>query len=535
MAIGRGGTGRALLALALVAAMAAAACGGDDGSASGGSGGGEGDGGQCTEDRAGGTLTMGTYTESRGLDPIVMFGSGVAGGIETTAIFDRLMEWDPESGEISPRVAESLEPNDDFTAWTLRLRPGIAFGNGDPLTAEAVKFSIDRTKSDENQTQSREAAAIVDRVDVVDDLTVRITLAEAWPQLPTLLADEPGMVVNPAVVREMEPEEFNRMPAGAGVGPYEPVRFQPGEEIVLRAKDDYWGGPVCIEELRFVWIPGGEATLDAFQSGEIQVAFLRDPLVVQQAVEGGASSFESLQSFSEVLWMNNEAPRPTEDVRVRQAIAHAIDVDAIDERVNEGTGSPTSAIIGEESMLYSGAEGPAHDPGEAEELLSEAQDDTGYDGRLTFLCDTNREEAAIAIQAQLEAVGFEVDLNSNLEVADLIQRTRVDRDFDIACGGASVNDASPWLRLAPKIGRGNQAEPGYESEDMDAALDDLRLAEGIEEQQAALEEIQEVWNRDVPSENLASVVETIVWDGTVNGLTFTSKTVAFFDTAYVEG
>ncbi|HEY8526688.1 MAG TPA: ABC transporter substrate-binding protein [Acidimicrobiales bacterium] len=527
----RGALGVAALALLAAATMA---CGSDDGA--GGAAGGTGDGeGGCTEERVGGSLTMGTFTEAKGLDPIVQFGSGVAGGIETAAIFDRLMEWDPETGEVRPRVAESLEPNDDFTEWTLTLRPDITFGNGDPLTAEAVKFSIERTQSEQNQTQSREAAAIIESVEVVDDLTARFTLTEAWPGFPALLADEPGMVVNPAVVESMSPEEFNRNPRGAGVGPYEPVRFQPGEEIVLEARDDYWGGPVCIQELRFVWIAGGEATLDAFERGELQMAFLRDPLVVQRALDSGVQHFQSLQNLSEVLWFNTEAPHPTEDVRIRRAIAAAIDVEALDQRINEGTGAPTSAVIGEDSLLYAGAEGPAHDPEEAERLLDEVRDETGYDGSLTFLCDTNREEQAVAVEAQLESVGFDVDLNSALQVSDLIQRTRVNRDFDIACGGASVNDASPWLRLAPKIGSGNQAEPAYESEDMDAALDDLRLAETLEEQQEALVEVQEIWNRDVPSMNLATVVETIVWDESVHGLTFTSKTVVFFDQAWIEG
>ena len=101
----------------------------------------------CTEERQGGELTMGVQLMAIGLDPTVALGTGVAGATEITAIYDTLMRYNPDTGEIDPHVAESLEPNDDFTQWTLTLPEGITFGNGDPLTAEAVQFSVDRLKN----------------------------------------------------------------------------------------------------------------------------------------------------------------------------------------------------------------------------------------------------------------------------------------------------------------------------------------------------------------------------------------------------
>jgi peptide/nickel transport system substrate-binding protein len=495
------------------------------------------DGESCTADRVGGTLTMGMFTEAVGLDPIVQFGSGVAGGTETAAIFDRLMQWDPETGDFLPKLAESLEPNADFTVWTLKLRSESEFGNGDPVTADAVKFSIERTQSEANKTQSRSAAAIIQGVTVVDPLTAELTLAQSWPGFPSLLADEAGMIVNPAVVEALGPEQFSKLPVGAGAGAYEPTKFAPGEEIVLTAKQDWWGGPVCLEELRFVRIAGGQATYDAFNNGELQVALLREPRIIQEAKDDGVQMFEEIQNLGDVLYINNKDGRVTEDVRVRQAIAHAIDVEAVDERVNEGTGNPTSAMIGEGSLYFDEAvTGPEYDPAKAKALVDEVKAETGWDGTIEFVCDNSptRKEQALAVEAQLNAAGFNTQTNSNLNLTDLITRTRVERTFDVACGGLSVNDASPWLRLVSKIGPANNAEPGYESPEMTALLDDLRQAESVDEIKSVLAEMQEVWNEDIPLQNLFTVIEAIIWQDEVKGLEFTSKTVVFFDKAFID-
>jgi peptide/nickel transport system substrate-binding protein len=511
---------------------------GSDGSGTSTPANGASDGEVCTADRVGGEVTMGMYTESKGLDPIVQFGSGVAGGTETAAIFDRLMTWNPVSGAFTPRLAKSLEPDATFTVWTLGLRPEAKFGNGDPVDAAAVKFSIERTMSDANKTQSKAAAATaIKSVEVVDPLTVKLTLSYEWPAFPGLLADETGMIVNPKVVQSMTPEAFNKMPAGAGAGAYEPVSFVPGEDIVLEAKDDWWGGPVCVQKLRFIWIQGGQGTYDAFNNDELNVALLREPRIIQEAKDDGVNMFESFQNLGDVLYLNNDAGHITADVRIRQAISRAIDVAAVDMRVNEGTGIPTSGMVGEGSLFYDPAVvGPTYDLAAAKALVEEVKSETGWDGSIDLLCDNipTRVEQALAVEAMLNAAGFKTNTNSTLNVTDLIQVTRVDRTFDIACGGLSVNDAAPWLRLNPKIGAGNVGESRYESAEMNALVDELRLAETVDEQKAVLADMQVVWNRDVPLQNLFTVVEAIIWSDQVHALEFTAKTVVFFDKAFIE-
>ena len=111
-------------------------------------------------DKAGGSVKMGVFYEAAGLDPLGVPGNGVVGGTEITALYDTLMRWDTQSRTYVPQVADSLEPDAQYLVWTMKLKEGIKFGNGDPLTADDVKASIERHQSDANVNASKGEAAI---------------------------------------------------------------------------------------------------------------------------------------------------------------------------------------------------------------------------------------------------------------------------------------------------------------------------------------------------------------------------------------
>ena len=153
---------------------------------------GEAMGGNCDATQAGTEVTMGMFSETRGLDPVVTSGSGVTGGIENAAIYDVLLYWNPETAAYEGQTAESISSNDDFTVWTLTLKPDITFANGDPYDAEAVKFSIERFMDPENRSVNLGFVSKIASIDVVDDLTLEFTLSDPWAGFPWVLADEPG-------------------------------------------------------------------------------------------------------------------------------------------------------------------------------------------------------------------------------------------------------------------------------------------------------------------------------------------------------
>jgi peptide/nickel transport system substrate-binding protein len=485
--------------------------------------------GDTTCEQPSGTITMGTYSPPPGLDPKVMSGGVIGGGTETAAIYDRLMRYDPETGEFQPHLAESLTPDDTFTTWTLQLRPDVTFSNGDPLNADAVKFSIERLQAEDNRTQSRVSVLTIESVEVVDDLTAEFTLTNPWPGFPTVLSDEGGMVVNPAVVEALGPQAFAANPVGGGAGPYEVERFVPSEEVVLTARTDYWGGTPCVETLRFVPVPAAQAAYESFQTGELQMALLRDPRVIAEAEDAGVETYVNLQNAGESLVINqNDPASPLTDVRVRQAVAHAIDQEALDQRVNEGTGFPSSGIIGGDAGVFTTTEGPAYDPALATQLVDEAKA-AGFDGRVSLICDADRADQTLAVAAQLEAAGFDVDTDITLTIGQLIERVRVSKDFQLACWGFNFDAATTWVRLLAAVGQGNAL--GYQSDAMNAALLDLQAAESADDLQAAAEGVQEVWNEEVPAVILFATPEAIIFAPEVEGVVMTSKTIPLFYSA----
>ncbi|MGE0878424.1 MAG: ABC transporter substrate-binding protein [Acidimicrobiia bacterium] len=488
----------------------------------------------CTADKKGGTLTFGTLIATSSLDPITALGSGSAGGIELAALYDQLLRYNPASGEYEPHVAQSFSSNTDRSEWTIKLRPNVKFGNGDPLTADAVKFSFERMAK--AAVSSAGLAAEVATIETPDPLTVVFKLKGPFGEFPYVLAEDTGAIVNPKVVGSMTPAEFAKNPKGAGVGAFEFERFAPGEEVVLKAKADYWGGPVCIDTLRFINVAGGRGTYDAFKKGEMNVAFINDAQIVAEAKAAGVKGFENIASGSTYIVMNQGVKgtkSPFTDVRLRKAVAAAIDPNIINQRVFGGKALPGSAIIAKDSPLNPGIDGPKYDPEAAKKLVAEAKA-AGFDGkiRLTGQNTATAVEQSITIEAMLKAVGFEVTVES-LPAAEANAKVLTSPNFDLGFSGLSIFEELPWARLNQFETGSVRSRTGYGNPQMDAALTQLKKASTRAEKKAAMAEIQKIWNDTIPSTAVMSTTELIATSPNVKGLILTRDTVPLFHKAYI--
>jgi peptide/nickel transport system substrate-binding protein len=527
----------------LAAALLGAACGDDDSDGAApdssdnddGEGGAAdgGDDGECTEDRVGGELTFGAFSMTTGFDPTLSTGSGTTGSIEMGAVYDMLVRWNPETREFEPGLAESIEPNADLTQWTLTLREGVTFGNGDPVTAEAVQWNIARHQDPANASTMFVDLMAVTGMEVVDDRTLVFTLAEPWGTFPFVLGDVAGLIVNPAVVEQTGRDAFHvNPPVGAGAGPYVVERFAPGEEIVLQAKDDYWGGPVCIETIRVTDIPTAQATLDALELGEIDLMMERDPEIIDQIRDGGFEHFSELNAIGGMVMINDGLNDPeTADVRIRQAIAAAVDPAVIDERVNGGVGQPTSCVMPPESPVAPDAACPDYDPDRARELVEEATA-AGWDGTLELLTSDTDPEAAITLEGLLEAVGVQVDVEV-LPITDLIQRMYITGNYTAGTSGTSMHDASPVVSLNRWWGPTN-FYTGYSNAEFTTALQEVRAADTDDELRDALADVQEIWTKTVPAVVYSATEQVVAWTDRVHGLVQTHSGVVLFSGAYVD-
>lgn len=553
---------RKLTVLAASTLLALAACGGDDSGDGPATTGGAtpttagpdttggatsptttspGPGPDCTETVPGSELNFGVYAPAASLDPLQNAGALVA-GTDMLALYDVLMRWNPDTNAWEPHLAESLTSNEDFTEWTLKLRPGVTYSNGDPMLAQHVLDNFTRLMG-QGRNGSR---ALISRVDLdnsvaADDTTVVFRLFKPWSTFAYLLGDAPGMVVNPAVgvPDEAGVSPIDADPAGAGAGPYTVERFAPGESpyLVLTARQDYWGGAPCIETINLINIPTDQPKLESLELGELDVAFLRTPNVIADARASGEYAEQMrLQSAGVELLINqgsgNFAPI-TQDVRFRQAVAAAIDPEALSQRAYGGELLVHDGLLHPDSYWYTAdSPAPARDPELATRLVAELKAD-GWDGTIRLICPDTVPDAPVAYEAALEAAGMDVDsqvTDTNTQIAAVA----VQKDYDLACFGLNLSDSAMWRQLALNFTSDSAVNQiGYRNPAMDAAIDDLFAAPDDDARRAVLRTIAEIYATDIPVAVVGAVEEGLMISPAVTGIEGTQQTMFMLQDASI--
>ncbi|MEO8697558.1 MAG: ABC transporter substrate-binding protein [Acidimicrobiales bacterium] len=491
---------------------------------------------ECTQDRVGGSATVGTYSQPLGLDPVAGSGlsTGKSGGIEGAALYDTLTRWNDATSAYVPQLAQSITANSDFTVWTLKLRPGVTYGNGKTMRSADVKFSIDRHVAPESKATLKNVLLIIDRMELPDDLTVVFTLKQGWSGFPYVLSGSPGMIADPAVVAARA-ADFTKNPAGAGAGPYEFTKFTPNEEIVLQAKTNYWGGPVCIQQLRFVTLAGAQPTFDAMTTGTLQIGFLADAEVSDAAKAKGYKGLSYILSASASLMLNHRAGAPTADVKVRTAIQRALDPKVIMDRQFNGHGLPTTALVHPDLALAPKVAGPTIDLAEAKRLVTEAKA-SGWNGKIRLLCNDppDRQRAALAVETLLTSIGMTVE-TTIVTTNELIARVITRKDFDTACWALNLSTDELYYSLSTYDSKNTTTNyPGLQSPQMDEAVKKLLGAATADDKRTVLGEIQTIWTQTVPVVIWGGLESYIAFDASVHGLKKSARESFLFDKAYIK-
>ena len=287
-------------------------------------------------------------------------------------VFDTLVEPD-ENLRMRPALAESWDVSPDGRIWTFRLREGVVFHDGSPLTADDVVFSYRRI-IDEKLANADKFSAIT-AVESPDPSTVVIRTDRPVPNMLTNLGGFKGM----AIVSRRNVESGQIATEPIGTGPFSFRDQRSGDSITLAANADYWGGPPGIAGVTFRFISEPSTALSALQAGEIDWT---DSIPTQRVTQlEDDSSITLAVTPSNDYWYLalNEAREPWNDVRVRQAIAYAIDRDAIVQATSYGTAAANQLAIPQGNPWYTpydrygpaGAEGSAG-LDRARELLREA-------------------------------------------------------------------------------------------------------------------------------------------------------------------
>ncbi|MDF1604682.1 ABC transporter substrate-binding protein [Nocardioides sp. YIM 152315] len=476
----------------------------------------------------GGELTFAAYAEPASLDPAVTVAGGPAGGSLLIALYDVLVRYDAESETFVPQLAESLEPDEDFTTWTLTLRDGATFSDGSPLDSAAVKASQERYVAKPGPESALWSTAVA-AIRAPDPRTVVYELAGPWSLFPSILSTGPGMIVAPSVD---EGSAFTPIGAGAFVLDH----WAPQEELVYRANEDYWDGPPHLDQLRAVFLNDQEASVDSLASASVDMALIRDPDKVDALLDDETGGYLNLLAGGNVALINAEEGRPGADPRVRQAMALAIDPAAINERAFQGHGLAGSTLFLDYSRWHTTTTGPDHDPDRAEALLEEAKAD-GYDGTVHYVdgSDPASRAVALTVKASLEAVGFTVDLDLKRSVADQITAVAVNRDYDVTGWGLNLREGDPFSPLYAALDSSSSSTFGMAtSPELDGLLSELMAAPDADAQLDVMDRIQQQLDTQVPILTWGPIAELNAWRPGVHGVVGTISSMVLFSKAWVE-
>lgn len=478
----------------------------------------------------GGTLEIATPIQAYSLDPAELAGVGVLGGLEMAAIYDVLVRYNPKTGEYEPQLAKGLEHNADFTRWTLTLREGVQFSDGTPFNAAAVKFSINRYVEKQGYLASL-ITRVLDKMTTPNPRTVVFHLKRAWSAFPYLLANTPGMIVSPTAAKKWG-DDFTIHPVGAGAFVLE--RYATDEEIVLTANPNYWGGRPHLDRLRFVPISKSHALLQTLNSGGVDLAVISDPEVVAAALDQGYSGYMRIAGVKDILVINNAPGRPGSDLRVRKAIAYAVNPEVLYQRAFGGAGLPGKELFPKPSRWHNEGKTTPYNPEKARKLLAQAKQD-GYDGKIEVMYTQQDEDQALTIKAMLESVGFTVTFKPVRTTQDAIREARVERQYDLLVPyGWNMADAAPWDDLYHRLAR-NDNFMGYDNPKMDSLIAKVRKTGNDEAKRKVLAEIQTLWAQTVPSVVLGGGPVFSAWDDNVHGAVPTVNDILLLDDAWVSG
>ena len=291
-------------------------------------------------------------------------------------VYEGLLKPDSQGNNI-PAVAESYTVSEDLMTYTFKLRDGIKFHNGKNVTADDVKYSIDKFAGISDGSEPLVSAfSVIEEVNIIDDKTVDVVLNTPDTDLPTYLA-----MVSAAIIPK---DNENPDTVAIGTGPYKYVSRSPQENVICEAFDDYWGEKANIKNVTFKVEANADSIVMDLLGGSIDF-YARLTIDQVKQLNDEFSVYEGTMNLVQALYLNNNV-KPFDDVRVRQALSYATDVDEILDITAEGKGTkigssmfPAFGKYYDESLseLY------PTDIEKAKELLKEAGYENGFNMTIT--------------------------------------------------------------------------------------------------------------------------------------------------------
>ena len=413
-------------------------------------------------------------------------------------LFDSLLYLNPQ-GELEPALAERWEMSESGDEYTFYLRTDVTFHNGEPFTADDVVATWEYGRQPENEFSDQFELAIA--VEKVDDYTVKVRTDGPNPLLLSAIQDN-WNIIPEKYMDEVGVDGFQEAPVGTG--PFMFVERMPGDHITFTANPDYWReGYPLVETLIFRPIPESATRSVAIETHEIDIVPRLSPEEALRLVGAPGVTVVKypLQRVYYIAFNNltTGVGQPTEDARVRQAMNHAVDVQAIVDVIFGGFGQPAAGFITSTELGGTAVEPMGYDPEKAKQLLADAGYGDGFS--MGMACPkgayTNFEEVCEAVASYLGEVGITVELEfmESAQYWDLEANKELPPLFGDSWGSS---EGEAYRRLVGALGGMDESFASWSDPVIDDYLDQIAAAADREARSKVYEELQAYMQENPP-------------------------------------
>ena len=397
-------------------------------------------------------LLIAVNTDAATLDPHVQNDSHSEQIV--AMLYNTLLKFEAD-GTIVADLAESWEVSDDKRTWTFKLKEGVAFHNGNELTAESVKGTYSRFMADDadgTRLVVKEITKMFVSVEVLDKYTVSITTSDPYGPMMALLSNRSMAIMDPAVIAEYGASTGDFPESAIGTGPYVIKSWRKDEEIVLEKNPNYFGEPAIVEQLVFRVIPEGASRVIALENGEVDFVRQFPAEDMQRLQESAEINIIQTSGVGARLFRFGCDDPIIANTKVRQALVHAIDRKAIIDGLFPGLGREVTGPVTPVVWGYKNFGVIEQDIEKAKKLLAEA----GYpNGFKTKIVTTPRYPKGVELAEVLSAQLKEVGVDAEIEVLEWsvilplwmgVTPEVFDQPMFIMGAGTSMMDADGALR-----------------------------------------------------------------------------------------
>lgn len=448
-------------------------------------------------------LNIGLVLEPPNLDPTMGGAAAAIREVTYQNIYQGLTRIDSH-GETQPDLAKSWDISPDGLTYTFHLQTGVKFHDGTPMTADDVKFSLDRARAPKSTTAQPQLFASIQSVDVVDPATVKVTLKHPDGDFLYNMGWGDAVIVSPKTAKTDATTPI-------GTGPFKFVDWVKGDHIDLVKNPDYWGTPAKLDKVTFKFIADPTAATSALLAGDID-AFPEFPAPESLAQIKADPRFNVLvgSTEGETVMAMNLGHKPLDNILVREAIAHAIDRKAIIDGAQYGYGTPIGTFFPPSNPAYVDLTALSNfDPDKSKELLKQAGV-SNLTLTLKLPPPAYARNSGQIIQQELANVGINVKI-VNVEWAQWLQDVFTNKDYDLSIvSHVEPNDFGVFARDSYYF--------NYHSDAYKKIIADLNLTTDPAKRTALKQDAQRQLAKDYAAIFLFELADITVADKDLKGL-----------------